>query len=77
MGTSSPLPDTSELSQQLWDIVTTFTPEAQNACLRKAEELGSDLNRGRIPLAETLINLDQARATLLNLVVRRDWYFGI
>jgi hypothetical protein len=45
MGTTPSSPDKSELSQQLWDIVTTLTPEAQNACLRKAEELGFDLNR--------------------------------
>jgi chemotaxis protein histidine kinase CheA len=68
MGTPPSLPDKSGLPQQMWDVVTTLTPEAQNAGLRKAEELGFDLNRGRIPLAETLINLDHARATLLDVV---------
>jgi len=68
MGTTPSSPDKSELSQQLWDIATTLTPEAQNASLKKAEELGFDLGRGRIPLAETLINLDQARSVLLDLV---------
>jgi len=66
MGTSPLLPDKSELSQQIWDAVTTLTPEAQDAGLKKAEELGFDLNRGRIPLAETLINLDRARVILID-----------
>ena len=60
--------DKIPISQQLWDVVTTLTPEAQNASLRRAEELKFDVNRGRIPLAETLIKLDQARSTLLDLV---------
>jgi chromosome segregation ATPase len=71
MGTTpSPL-DKSQLSQQIWDAVTTLTPEAQNAGLRKAEELGFDLNRGLIPLAETLINLNHARGILLDVAEKK------
>lgn len=71
MGTSPSLPDSSQLPQQIWDAVTTLTPEAQNAGLKKAEELGFDLNRGLIPLAETLINLDHARGVLLDVVEKK------
>jgi len=71
MGTNPSLLDKSELSQQIWDVVTTLTPEAQDACLRKAEELGFDLNRGRIPLAETLINLNHARGILLDVTEKK------
>jgi hypothetical protein len=71
MGTNPASPDKSALSQQLWDVVTTLTPEGQNASLRKAEEQGLDLNRGRIPFAETLINLNHAREILLDLTEKK------
>ncbi len=71
MGTIPSSPDKSELSQQIWDVATTLTAEAQDASLRKAEELGFDLNRGHIPLAETLINLNQARGILLDVTEKK------
>jgi hypothetical protein len=71
MGTTPSAPDKSELSQQIWDAATTLTPEAQEAALKKAEELGYDLNRGRIPLAETLINLNHAREILLDITEKK------
>ncbi len=71
MGTTPLLPDKSELSQQIWDAITTLTPEAQDAGLKKAEELGYNLNQGRIPLAETLINLNHARDVLLEIIEKK------
>ncbi len=71
MGTTPLSPDKSELSQQIWDAATTLTPEAQEAGLKKAQELAFDLNRGRIPLAETLINLNHARETLLDITEKK------
>ena len=71
MGTTPSLPDKNELSQQIWDAVTTLTPEAQDAGLKKAEELGFTLDRGRIPLAETLINLDHSRVVLLEITEKK------
>jgi len=62
------LPKKEDLPKQLWDVATTLTPEAQNASLKKAKELGFDLERGRIPLEETLINLNHAREVLLDAV---------
>lgn len=71
MGATPSLPDKTELSQQIWDAVITLTPEAQDAALKKAEELKFDLNRGRIPMAETLINLDRAREILLDITEKK------
>ena len=71
MGTTPSTPDKNELSQQIWDAATTLTPEAQEAALKKAQELGYDLNRGRIPLAETLINLNHAREVLLDIIEKK------
>jgi len=68
MGTTPPPPSKDALPKELFDAVTTLTPEAQNAALRKAKELRFDLQRGRIPLEETLINLNSARETLLDAV---------
>ena len=68
MATDMPVPDKTEIAQRMRDTLTTLTPEAQNAGLKKAEELGFKLDRGQIPLSETLINLDQARAMLLGLI---------
>jgi hypothetical protein len=68
---TTPLPIKEDLPQQLRDIATTLTPEAQNAALRKARELSFDLERGRIPLEETLINLNQAREVLLDAVDKK------
>ena len=68
MATSAPLPRKEDLPKQLWDVATTLSPEAQNASLKKARELGFDLERGRISLEETLINLSHAREILLDAV---------
>jgi hypothetical protein len=65
---NAPLPTKEDLPKQLWDVATTLTPEAQNASLKKAKDLGFDIQRGRIPLEETLINLNHAREVLLDAV---------
>jgi hypothetical protein len=65
---ATPLPVKTDLPKELWDSATSLTAEAQNAALKKAKELGFDLERGRIPLEETLINLNHARETLLDAV---------
>jgi DNA repair exonuclease SbcCD ATPase subunit len=66
MGTSSALPQKQDLPKEIWRVATTLTDDAQNAAMRKARELGFDLNRGRIPLEETLINLSLNRDILLD-----------
>jgi hypothetical protein len=68
---TTPLPRKEELPQQLFDVATTLTTEAQNAALKKARELGFNLDRGRISLEETLINLNQAREILVDAVEKR------
>jgi hypothetical protein len=67
MGTV-PLPPKQNLPKELFDVATTLSPEAQNAALKKAQELGFDLQRGRIPLQETMINLNQAREVLVDAI---------
>ena len=65
---TTPLPKKEDLPQHLWDIATTLSSEAQNAGLKRARDLGFDLERGRISLEETLINLNHAREVLLDAV---------
>jgi hypothetical protein len=52
-------------SATLWNIVQTFSQEAQAAAKNKAIELGFSLERGSIPFEETLINLSGNRDLLL------------
>lgn len=42
---------------KIWNLLTTFTLEAQQAALKKCAELGFDQNRGRVSLAESYMNL--------------------
>jgi len=46
--------------EKIWNLLTTFTQEAQQAAVAKCTELGFDQNRGRISLAESYINLKSA-----------------
>ena len=43
--------------EKIWNLLTTFTQEAQQAAISKCVELGYDPNRGRITLAESYVNL--------------------
>ena len=45
---------------KIWNLLTTFTQEAQQAALSKCAELGYDPNRGRVRLDESYINLQAA-----------------
>jgi hypothetical protein len=62
------LPAKQDVANELRRIATTLSDDAQNAALRKCQELGFDTNRGRIALEETFINLSQAREILLDAV---------
>ena len=68
MSSIVPIPPKQDLPTELRGIVTTLSDEAQNAALHKCQELGFDVNRGRIPLEETFINLSQARDILLDAI---------
>lgn len=57
-----------DLPKKLWETATTLSDEAQSAAIRKAQELGFDINKGKIPLEETLTNLTQNRDLLLDFV---------
>ena len=46
--------------EKMWEILTTFTEESQNAALLKCTELGFDPNRGIVSLDESYINLHSA-----------------
>jgi methyl-accepting chemotaxis protein len=58
----------SDIPDLLLDVVESFSAEAQQAALRKAKEMGFDLNKGNIPFDETLINLSQNRDVLREAV---------
>jgi hypothetical protein len=66
MSTNSPLPPKQDLPKEIWKVATTLSEDAQNAATRKARELGFDINKGRIPLEETLLNLSHNRDILLD-----------
>jgi hypothetical protein len=55
-------------SENMWNVLTTLTEEAQNAAVAKAEELGFDKNRGEVSLAESLINLNFATNILKDAI---------
>jgi hypothetical protein len=70
MSTGATLPQKQDVPGDLRRIVTTLSDDAQNAAVRKCQELGFDPNKGRISLEETLINLSQARDILLDAIER-------
>src|SRR5215475_4380082 len=53
---------------QLWDVIQTFSDEAQNAAKRKASEQGYSLDRAEIPFEDTLINLSHCRDVLVQAI---------
>src|SRR2546428_3161494 len=55
-------------SENMWNVLTTLTEEAQSAAVAKADELGFDKNRGEVPLAESLINLNFATNILKDAI---------
>jgi hypothetical protein len=59
------------LSENMWNVLTTLTDEAQNAAVAKAEELGFDKNRGDVPLPESLTNLNFA-VNILKDAIRKE-----
>lgn len=63
-----PSPSKEALPKELWQVATTLTKEAQEAAVKKCEELGFDVNRGHISLEETLINLSDARDVIIDAV---------
>ncbi len=65
---SSPIPLKQDVPKELRFVATTLSDDAQNAALRKCQELGFDTNKGMISLEETLINLSTARDILLDAV---------
>ena len=66
MSTNPPLPQKEDLPKEIGRVATTLSDEAQKAAIQKCDELGFDLNRGRIPLQETLINLSHSRDVLID-----------
>lgn len=53
---------------RMWEILTTFTEESQQAALSKCVELGLDQNRGVVSLDESFLNLNAARFTLTDAI---------
>lgn len=58
-------------SENMWNVLTTLTEEAQNAAIAKAEELSFDMNRGEVPLAESFINLNSATNILKDAIQKK------
>ncbi len=62
------MPSPNNIPKELWQVATTLTQEAQEAAVRKCQELAFDTIRGHIPLEETLINLSDARDVIIDAV---------
>ncbi len=62
---SSPDQQKHDNSTVLWEILQTFSDEAQSAAKKRAIELEFALDRGNIPFEETLINLSKNRDLLI------------
>jgi hypothetical protein len=61
-------PEKQDIPKELWRVANTLTQEAQEAAMRRCKELAFDINKGRISLEETLINLSHARDVILDAV---------
>ncbi len=61
-------PSKADLANELRRTLNTLTDDAQRIAVRKFSQSGFDLNKGKIPLEETLINLSQTRDALLDAV---------
>src|SRR6266566_1736165 len=70
MSSTPAVPQKQDVPADLRRIVTTLSDDAQNAAMRKCQELGFDPNKGKISLEETLINLSQARDILLDAIAK-------
>lgn len=64
----SPDEEKRENSTVLWDIVQTFSDEAQATAKKKAIDNGFSLTRGEIPFEESLINLSHSRDLLISSI---------
>jgi hypothetical protein len=58
----------NKMHNQMLEILTTFTEESQRAALDKCSELSLDINRGIISLDESFINLNSAKAILIDSI---------
>lgn len=56
---------------KMWEILTTFTEESQQAALSKCSELGLDPNRAVVSLDESYINLNAACNILKDAIQKR------
>lgn len=52
--------------KRIWEILTTFTKEAQNTAIAKCKEFNFDPNRGEISLDESLINLNATKLIIMD-----------
>lgn len=57
--------------ERMWEILTTFTEESQQAALAKCKELGLDPNRGVVSLDESFINLNSAAQILRDAIEKK------
>jgi hypothetical protein len=57
--------------EKMWENLTTYTDESQNAILSRCNELGFDPNRSEIPLAESFINLNISRDILKDAIEKK------
>jgi chromosome segregation ATPase len=71
MSASAAVPLKQNVPSELVAVANTLSDDAQNAALAKCKELNYDVNKGRLSLEETLINLTHARDVLLDAVEKR------
>lgn len=57
--------------EQIWQLLTTFTPESQKAVINKSVEYGFDTTRGDVSLEESYINLD-ASVLILKEAIEKE-----
>ena len=58
--------------EQLWQLLTTFTPESQKAVINKCSEYGFDTTRGDVSLEESYINLDASVLILKEAIEKKQ-----
>lgn len=54
--------------EKIWEVLTTFSSEAQQKAISRCEELGFDQSRGVVSLSESYINLNSATNILKDAI---------
>ena len=68
MGSTGHPPPKHEIAREIQRLANTLSEDIQTAARAKVTELGIDVDKGRLSLEETLLNLSSSRDVLIDAV---------